>query len=204
MNYFITLLVNKLIYPIIINYLYLSAICSKSQLFINWLEGFFFLYYFFHIIKKFPNNGFSELIEQISTIISLNFIYTIIFTLLSFFFVPFFSSFLGKYIFYNLMILLNLKKIFHKGIIQIIIFFLPNFFSLIISNESNYINDWINGLMLFYGFLTVLENIKPNIIHYIIHNDIRDLIGFIFGPLLFSKTIINLISFDIIYFLSEN
>lgn len=102
------------------------------------------------------------------------------------------------------MILLNLKKIFHKGIIQIILFFLPNFFSLIISNESNYINDWINGLMLFYGFLTVLENIKPNIIHYIIHNDIRDLIGFIFGPLLFSKIIINLISFDIIYFLSEN
>jgi hypothetical protein len=42
--------------------------------------------------------------------------------------------------------------------------------------------------MLFYVFLTVLENIKPNIIHYIIHNDIRDLIGFIFGPLHFYFT----------------
>ena len=83
-------LVNKLIYLIIINYLYLPAICSKSQLFINWLES-FFLYYFFHIIKNTQNNGLSELIEQISKIISLNFIYIIIFTLLSFLFIPFFS-----------------------------------------------------------------------------------------------------------------
>jgi hypothetical protein len=48
------------------------------------------------------------------------------------------------------MILLNLKKIFHKGIIQIILFFLPNFFSLIISNDHKGPNTTYDNLNNFW------------------------------------------------------
>ena len=135
--------------------------------------------------------------------ISVNFISIILFMFLSIFIIPFFSSFLCKIILYNFIFFFNFKKIFEKGIIYTLIYFLPNLLCLFISEERNFLNNWFDGSILYIGFIFELEKIKPNIIPYIIHNDIRDLIGFIFGPILFSNILINLISYNFFYILNN-
>lgn len=133
----------------------------------------------------------------------MNFISIILFMFLSIFIFPFFSFFLCKIILYNLIFFFNLKKIYDKGIIYTFIYFLPNLLCLFISDEKQFLNDWFNGSILYIGFIFELEKIKPNMITYLIHNDIRDLVGFIFGPLLFSKIWINLISYNLVYLLNN-